>query len=191
VDEKLAFPAGQALHVEAPLLTTPVPTPISVTEPAAHVAHATIGAAEYVPEPHAMQLLPPGLVPVSGIDPAAHCEHCWIDELLYWPAAHAVQFVAPLLTVPVPVPHAMQLLPPGLVPVSTIDPAAHCEHCWIDELLYWPTAHAVQFVAPLLTAPVPAPTSAMDPAGHRTHTVGDDAALEYFPDPHVLHVGVP
>jgi hypothetical protein len=138
VDEKLAFPAGQALHVEAPLPTTPVPTPISVTEPAAHVAHATIGAAEYVPEPH-----------------------------------------------------AMQLLPPGLVPVSTIDPAAHCEHCWIDELLYWPTAHAVQFVAPLLTAPVPAPTSAMDPAGHRTHTVGDDAALEYFPDPHVLHVGVP
>jgi hypothetical protein len=176
VDEKLAFPAGQALHVEAPLLTTPVPTPISVTEPAAHVAHATIGAAEYVPEPHAMQLLPPGLVPVSVIDPAAHCEHCWTVEttVLYRPAAHAVQLTAP-----------------AAASVSVAEPAGQTAHGTIDELLYWPTTHAVQFVAPLLTVPVPTPTSAMDPAGHGTHTVGDDAALEYFPDPHVLHVGVP
>eukprot|EP01047_Picozoa_sp_COSAG01_P134512 COSAG01_NODE_64656_length_275_cov_15.068182_1_plen_72_part_10 len=57
MDEKLAFPAGQALHVEAPLLTTPVPTPISVTEPAAHVAHATIGAAEYVPAQHVVHVV--------------------------------------------------------------------------------------------------------------------------------------
>jgi hypothetical protein len=68
------------VHVVAPLLTTPVPTPTSVIEPAAHVAHATVDDAEYVPAPHAVHVVAPLLTtpvpaPTSAIEPAAHAAH--------------------------------------------------------------------------------------------------------------------
>mgnify|MGYP002805890076 CR=1 FL=1 len=37
-------PEGHAVHVVAPLLTAPVPAPISATDPAAHAVHAASAA---------------------------------------------------------------------------------------------------------------------------------------------------
>ena len=68
------------MHVDAPLLTAPVPAPISATDPAAHALQSALDAPEYVPEPHAVHadaplLTAPVPAPISATDPAAHAVH--------------------------------------------------------------------------------------------------------------------
>eukprot|EP01047_Picozoa_sp_COSAG01_P093220 COSAG01_NODE_24404_length_780_cov_1.070485_2_plen_57_part_01 len=47
------------MHVVAPLLTTPVPAPVSAIEPAAHAAHVDVDDKVYVPAPHAVHVVAP------------------------------------------------------------------------------------------------------------------------------------
>ena len=73
-DMPLNWPAAHAVHVVAPLLTTPVPTPISAIDPAAHTAQATVDKAEYVPALHGVHVVAPLLTtpvpaPTSVTDP--------------------------------------------------------------------------------------------------------------------------
>jgi hypothetical protein len=63
------------VHVVAPPLTTPFPTPSSVIEPGAHVAHATVDDAVYVPEPHAVHVVAPLLTtPVPAPTSVIKCK---------------------------------------------------------------------------------------------------------------------
>ena len=82
-DMPLNWPATHAVHVVAPLLTTPVPTPISAIDPAAQTAQATVDDAEYVPELHAKQLTAPAPANVLVTEPAGHATHATVDTLLY------------------------------------------------------------------------------------------------------------
>jgi hypothetical protein len=50
-----------------------------------------------------------------------------------------------------------------------IRPTGHATQLTFGVVLYWPMGHAVHVVAPVLTTPVPAPTSAMEPALHGRH----------------------
>ena len=52
IEALLPRPAGQAVHVVAPLLTTPVPTPISAMKPAGHTTHALALAGANWPDVH-------------------------------------------------------------------------------------------------------------------------------------------
>ena len=65
-----------------------------------------------------------------------------------------------------PAAHAVQLIAPSPVNVLVMEPAGHTAHATVDTLLYRPAAHAVHVVPLALTAPVPAPISTTDPAGH-------------------------
>ena len=110
----LYCPAAHLVHDVAPLLTTPVPSPISAIDPAAHVEHATVDDAEYRPEPHAVHDVAPDDANVSVTSPGVlHAEHATVDMLLYCPAAHAVQLTAPAdpnVSVYDPAEHTMQLV---------------------------------------------------------------------------------
>jgi hypothetical protein len=75
------------VHVVAPLLTAPVPAPISATDPAAHIAHATVDDALYMPGPQAVHvvaalLTTPVPAPISVIEPAEHVAHATVDDAL-------------------------------------------------------------------------------------------------------------
>jgi hypothetical protein len=118
VEAMLDCPAVHAVHVDAPLVTMPVPAPNSAIQPAAHLAQRLPDAA-YQPVPQAVQTevettldcpavhavhveaplvtMPPP-IPDSAIEPAAHCAQATVGEDEYIPRSHAVQFVAPLLT---------------------------------------------------------------------------------------------
>jgi hypothetical protein len=68
------------VHVVAALLTAPVPTPISATEPASQALQSALDVPEYVPEPHAVHVAAPLLTapvpaPISATDPASHAAH--------------------------------------------------------------------------------------------------------------------
>ena len=76
-------PEAHAVHVVAPLLTTPVPAPISVIDPALQAAHAAVDEAEYVPEPHAVHVLAPTAARLSVIVPGMHAAHPDVDCALY------------------------------------------------------------------------------------------------------------
>ena len=52
--------------------TAPVDDSVSVTDPAAHTAHATVDALLYCPAEHASQLTAPTEPKVSVTDPAEH-----------------------------------------------------------------------------------------------------------------------
>ena len=93
-------PEGHAVHVVAPLLTAPVPVPISATKPAPHALQSAVDALEYIPEPHAVHAdapLPtaPVPAPISATDPAAHARQLVVDALEYVPAPHGVHVVPP------------------------------------------------------------------------------------------------
>ncbi len=83
----LAWPLAHAVHVVAPVLTAPVPAPISATDPAAHALQSALDALEYVPEPHAVHaeaplLTAPVPAPISATDPALHAVHAVVPAVL-------------------------------------------------------------------------------------------------------------
>eukprot|EP01047_Picozoa_sp_COSAG01_P025335 COSAG01_NODE_1596_length_9782_cov_16.488692_5_plen_74_part_00 len=61
-----------AVHVIAPLLTTPVPAPTSATDPAPHAAQAICDEALYCPAPHAVHDDAPARLSRSVAEPAMH-----------------------------------------------------------------------------------------------------------------------
>jgi hypothetical protein len=114
------LPAMHAVHVLAPLLTTPVPAPTSTMDPGVHVVHNTVDTAENLPGLHAVHVVAalfttPVPAPFSATDPALHIAHAVCGEALYRPAAHAVHDEAPVRlsrSVLLPVGHAAQLVCP-------------------------------------------------------------------------------
>jgi hypothetical protein len=174
VEAILLRPAAHAVHVVAPLLTTPVPAPTSAIDPAEHVWH---------------------VLPDVAYSPAAQSAHAFVEAVLLCPAAHAVHAVAPLLTTPVPAPtsaidptgHAWHVLPD----VALYRPAAQSAHAVVEAVLLCPAAHAVHVVAPLLTTPVPAPTSVTDPGGHVVHVPTPLPPPQYVPEPQTVQFGAP
>jgi hypothetical protein len=76
-------PAAHAVHVVPLALTAPVPAPISTTDPAGHIVHATVDTLLYWPTIHAVQLLALAAASVSVTDPAGHTAHATVDTLLY------------------------------------------------------------------------------------------------------------
>lgn len=189
-------PGPHSVQVDAPWLTTPVPTPSSVIEPAIHFAHkapdianvpashavhAMVGAMLDCPAGHDVQSVAPWITTVGTpigeecvIEPAAHAAHANSADFEYIPAPHVVHVEAPLLTIPVP------------TPASAMDPPGHGVHATVGETEYMPAAHGVHVVALRLTTPVPAPTSVTDPAGHDVQDVV--GAAEYMPAAHAVHV---
>ena len=73
------------MHDVAPVLFS-----TSVTDPAAHTAHATVDAALYCPATHAVHRTPPVMFSVSVTEPAPHTAHC-VCPADAWkrPAGHA------------------------------------------------------------------------------------------------------
>ena len=51
------FPASQAVHVAAPAFTAPVPSLISATEPASHIAQVTVELTVNIPGPQAVHVV--------------------------------------------------------------------------------------------------------------------------------------
>eukprot|EP01047_Picozoa_sp_COSAG01_P025334 COSAG01_NODE_1596_length_9782_cov_16.488692_4_plen_94_part_00 len=70
-----------------------------------------------------------------------------------------------------------------------MDPAAQAPHAVVEMLENLPGMHTVHVLAPLLTTPVPAPTSATDPAPHAAQAICDEAL--YRPAPHAVHDDAP
>ena len=132
------------MHVVAPLRTTPVPVPISATEPDGHDAHSKIADELYRPLAHIVHVVAPMFTtpvptPTSAIEPAGHTTHALpaCDENKYRPEGQ------------------------------------RNAHATIEAILPRPAGQAVHVVAPLLTTPVPTPISAMEPAGQLRHDVAD------------------
>ena len=80
----------------APLETTPVPTPISTTDPAAHEEQSTVEAAENVPAPQAVHtdaplLTAPDPTVTSATEPAAHVVQDEAAAEEYVPALQGAQ----------------------------------------------------------------------------------------------------
>jgi hypothetical protein len=154
------------VHVVAPLVTAPVPFPISATEPAGHFAQLIDGLAEYFPDRHgahveAPVLTAPQFTAASATEPLRwQAVQTPVGDAEYLPDPHGVHVVAPLVTAPVP------------LPISAIEPAGHIAQLSVDDAEYLPDPQGVHVVAPLVTAPVPLPISATEPAGHATHACG-------------------
>ena len=94
-----------------------------------------------------MHMCAPGAARVLVVDPAAQMWHAETPPVEYLPGVHDVQLEAP-----------------ADARVLVADPAPHAAHAWLDSGENVPGPHAVHVVAPLLTTPVPAPTSAINPA---------------------------
>jgi hypothetical protein len=152
-------------------------------EPASHIWHRVVGALLYVPGRHPEQVTAPLLtVPdpafISVMDPALHTAHPTVDEAENIPELHGVHVVALVFTTPVPAPisamepaaHTLHTLAP--LPGLKV-PGGHNAHAITGDVLYCPGEHIVHVVAPVLTTPVPATNSAMDPAGHTAHFTFD------------------
>eukprot|EP01047_Picozoa_sp_COSAG01_P112937 COSAG01_NODE_41662_length_448_cov_4.000000_1_plen_117_part_01 len=107
----------------------------------------------YCPAVHGVQVDEPGRARRSVVEPAAHNEHALtFDSKLYLPVMHIVQ-----------------VDPPESIPVSVIDPGMQRTHCTVAAEEYIPAAQREHVVAPLLTTPVPAPISAIDPDEQVSH----------------------
>jgi hypothetical protein len=191
VEAILFCPAAHAVHAVAPLLTTPVPAPTSAIDPAEHVWHVLLpDVALYRPAEHVWHVA----LPDVAYRPAVQSVHAVVEAILLRPAAHAVHVVAPLLTTPVPAPtsaidpaeHVWHVLPD-----VAYSPAAQSAHAFVEAVLLCPAAHAVHAVAPLLTTPVPAPTSVTDPGGHVVHVPTPLPPPQYVPEPQTVQFGAP
>jgi hypothetical protein len=107
-----------------------------MNRPGPHATHAAVGAAEYLPGSHLVQLEPPGLDRVSVTEPAGHTLHSAAAAAmaaagaLYRPGAHGSHFdLAWLATVPAPQPRHSRAPAP---------------------LLCWPAPQPRQLAAPVL-----------------------------------------
>ena len=115
-------------------------------------------------------LTAPFPAPISATDPAAQAAQSTVDCAEYVPELHSVHVVAALFTAPVPAPSSVmepeKHVEHEAAPTDEYCPDAHVEHSWFEAAENFPAAHGVHVVAPLLTAPFPAPVSAVDPAEH-------------------------
>jgi hypothetical protein len=98
------------------------------------------------------------------------------EALLYFPTSHVSQVEAPLAAPVLVIEPALQRRHSAAVEapaVSTNRPGSHFEHAvTFDAVLYLPTSHTVQDVAPLS-----GPWFVMDPAAQSVQAVTFDSAL--------------
>jgi hypothetical protein len=175
------------VHDVAPVLFN-----TSVTDPAPHTEHATVDAALYCPATHAVQRTPPVMFSVSVTEPAPHTTHCVCPaNACTRPAGHATHGDNALLrpymiaktTSSSYCPAAHTTHPPPLA--FAYVPLGQAAQSMVDVLVYCPTGHAVQVVAPAACR-----VSVTDPAGHTRHTDVDPALL-YCPATHAEHIVTP
>ena len=160
------------MHDVAPVLFN-----TSVTDPAPHTEHATVDAALYCPATHAVQRTPPVMFSVSVTEPAPHTTHC-VCPANAWkrPAGHATHgdnaLLSPNTTAAATsssyCPAAHTTHPPALA--FRCVPLGQAAQSMVDVLVYCPTGHAVQVVAPAACR-----VSVTDPAGHTRHADVDTA----------------
>jgi hypothetical protein len=142
-------PAGHG-----PLHSADVPWPLNPYRPAVQLKQAaTFEDVEYFPAAHAMQLLAPVPVPMFVSEPAAQAMH---EAEVPAPAdAYEAAGHAPLHAADVP------------WPLRAYRPALQSEHAaTFDAVEYFPAAHAVQLLAPLLV-----PVFVREPALHAMQLV--------------------
>ena len=101
-----------------------------------------------------------------------------------------------------PALHSLHELAPSLTPVFVIEPASHWSHDVLPAMAeylparqslqaatadaeYWPAAHAVHVVAPVVL-----PVFVTEPGAHGVHDATSDA-LEYSPAAHAVHEDAP
>jgi ubiquitin len=89
------WPALHIVQVVAPLITLPVPTPTSVIDPTAQVAHAAVEAALNRPARQGVQDDAPDEASVFVTEPGAQAEHAAVEAALNRPARQGVQDDAP------------------------------------------------------------------------------------------------
>ena len=163
--------------------TAPGDANVSVTDPAEHVAHATVDALLYFPDEQAVQFVAAVRVRVSVVDPVGHSKHGSVEELPYNPGEQTVHVVAPPISVistpplfdhdpeddwdqepdadPV-VPETSDVMFSGTV----VHPAGHIEQAMVDVLLYCPGKQGSQEMA-LVKFKV----SVIDPGSHKKQFV--------------------
>jgi hypothetical protein len=123
-------------------------------------------AVENLPAKHTVQMLAPAPAPVLVIEPATHSAQSFSSSepivSTYLPGSQSVQAPTFDAVENLPTAHAVQLLPPALMPVLVMEPAAHlAQEAAVDIVEYLPAVHSVHKRPP--TAP---PVSVIDPATH-------------------------
>ena len=121
-------------------LVPPTAVSVSVIDPGAHVAQATVAMALYCPAAQLVQLVPPAAVRVSVIEPGAHVAQLESPDGLYWPAGHSLQCAAPVDT---PDPSVSELELAVKWPAEQEMQPACPPLAW-----YWPVGQEMQDPAP-------------------------------------------
>ena len=150
--------------------------------------HACVDTVEYLPAPHAMQVVPPFRASESVTEPAAQLAQVVVELGEYCPAAHDVHLVPEDETTE------------SLEPAVTTDPEVHASHstacaplyfpsgqaahATVDDAEKWPAAHDVHRVPPALAA-----VSVTEPAKHDTQSLAlvDPTEPTNSPATHPMH----